>query len=46
MRYVMQYKDLGADQYEKDYRNRVIKNLKGRAEEFGWELQPKAQCVS
>jgi transposase len=46
MRYGMQYKDPGADQYEKDYRDRVIKNLKRRAEEFGWELQPKTECVS
>ena len=46
MRYGMQYKDPGADQYEKDYRDRVIKNLKRKAEEFGWELKQKSECVS
>jgi transposase len=37
MRYGMQYKSPGADQYEKNYRDRMIKNLKPRAEELGWE---------
>ena len=32
MRYDMQYKDLGADQCEKNYRDRMIKNLECRAE--------------
>lgn len=46
MRFGMQYKDPGAEQYEREYRDRVMRNLKRRAEEFGMELQPKAECVS
>lgn len=46
MRFGMQYKDPGAEQYEREYRDRVMRNLKRRAEEFGMELQPKAVCVS
>jgi len=46
MRYGMKYQDPGADQYEKNYRDRVIKNLHRKAEEFGFDLQPKPTCVS
>ena len=46
MRYGMQYKDPGADQYEKNYRDRVIRNLKRRADELGLVLQAKPECVS
>lgn len=46
MRFGMQYKDPGAEQYEREYRDRVMRNLKRRAEEFGMELQPKSECVS
>jgi transposase len=46
MRYGMQYKDPGADQYEKNYRDRVIRNLKRRADEFGLVVQVKPECVS
>lgn len=46
MRYGMEYKDPGAEQYEKEYRDRVMKNLKRRADEFGMELHPKIECVS
>lgn len=46
MRYGMEYKDPGAEQYEKEYRDRVMKNLKRRADEFGMELHPKMECVS
>ncbi|WP_228940596.1 MULTISPECIES: hypothetical protein [Photorhabdus] len=46
MRYGMQYQDPGEEQYEKAYRDRVIRNLKRRTEEFGWELHPKSECVS
>jgi transposase len=42
----MEYKDPGAAQYEKDYRDRVLKNLKRKADELGWELHPKAECVA
>lgn len=46
MRYGMQYKDPGADQYEKNYRDRVIRNLKRRADKFGLVVQAKPECVS
>ncbi len=46
MRYGMRYKDPGADQYERNYKERVIKNLKQKALKFGLELQPIATCVS
>lgn len=46
MRYGMQYKDPGADLYEKNFKDRVIKSLKQRAAKFGFELQPSEQCVS
>lgn len=46
MRYGMQYKDPGADQYERNYRDRVIRNLKRKADEFGLVVQAKPECVS
>lgn len=46
MRYGMRYKDPGAEQYEKNYKERVIKSLKQRALKFGLELQPIEKCVS
>jgi transposase len=45
MRYGMQYQDPGADQYEQNYRERVIKQLHRRAGEFGFVLQ-EMECVS
>lgn len=45
MRYGIDYQDPGADQYEKNYRKRVVKNLEKRATEFGFILQP-ADSVS
>jgi len=38
MRFGMDYKDPGADQYEQRYRERVIKQLHRRAAEFGFTL--------
>jgi len=38
MRFGMQYKDPGADHYERQYRERVIKQLHRRAAEFGYIL--------
>ncbi|SAL59831.1 transposase IS116/IS110/IS902 family protein [Caballeronia turbans] len=38
MRFGMQYKDPGADHYESQYRERVIKQLHRRAAEFGYIL--------
>lgn len=45
MRFGMNYADPGADHYEQQYRERVIKQLHRRAAEFGFSLQP-TQCVS
>lgn len=39
MRFGMNYTDPGADQYERQYRERVIKQLHRRAAEFGFSLQ-------
>ena len=39
MRYCMTYADPGADQYERRYRDRVVKQLHRRAAEFGFTLQ-------
>jgi hypothetical protein len=40
MRYGMKFEDPGADHYEKQYRERVVKQLHRRAAEFGLTLQP------
>lgn len=45
MRFGMDYRDPGADQYEQKYRERVIKQLHRRAAEFGFELH-EVECVS
>lgn len=45
MRFGMNYVDPGADHYEQQYKERVIKQLHRRAAEFGFQLQP-AVCVS
>lgn len=39
MRYGMDYRDPGADHYEQQYRERVIKQLRRRAAQFGFALQ-------
>lgn len=50
MRYGLDYRDPGADQYEQQYRDRVIKQLHRRAAQFGFALQPQeiveSGCVS
>lgn len=50
MRYGMDYRDPGADHYERQYRDRVIKQLHRRAAQFGFALQPQNApengCVS
>jgi len=46
MRYGVKYQDPGADQYEQKYRDRVIKNLRRKAEEFGYSLEAHAESVS
>lgn len=45
MRFGMAYQDPGADRYERNYRERVIKNLHRRAADFGYTLQV-AESVS
>ena len=40
LRYGKQYVDVGADYYEKQYRDRVLKNLAKRAAHFGLALTP------
>lgn len=50
MRFGMDYKDPGADHYEQQYRDRVLKQLHRRAAQFGLILQPQdtsvVECVS
>lgn len=46
MRFGVHYQDPGADQYERRYRERVIKQLQRRAAQFGYALQPSEVCVS
>lgn len=50
MRFGINYSDPGADYYEQQYRDRVIKQLHRRAAQFGLTLQPldsmKGECVS
>ncbi len=50
MRFGMNYRDPGADHYEQQYRDRVIKQLHRRAAQFGFTLQsqdlPDLGCVS
>ena len=41
MRFGLRYQDPGADQYEKQYRERVIKQLHRCAAEFGFALSPQ-----
>ncbi|QYO67088.1 transposase [Leptolyngbya sp. 7M] len=40
VRYGMAYVDPGANHYEQQYRQRVVKNLHRKAAEFGFTLQP------
>jgi len=48
VRFGTDYADPGANQYEQQYRQRVVKNLHRRAAEFGFKLQPADPegCVS
>lgn len=47
MRFGMNYRDPGADRYEQEYRQRVIKQLHRRAAQFGFSLQAQdtSGCV-
>ena len=40
LKYGKSYKDLGADYYDKIYKERVLSNLERKAEEFGYQLVP------
>ena len=46
MRYGMKYVDPGADAYESQYRERVVRQLHRRAAKFGFALQPTTDAVS
>lgn len=48
VRYGMAYVEPGATQYEQQYRQRVVKNLRRRAAEFGFKLEniSTEDCVS
>ena len=46
MRFGMKYQDMGADKYEQDYRDRVIKNLRRKAADFGYKLHREVNSVS
>jgi transposase len=46
LKYKEEYHDPGQDYYEQQYRERVIRNLKRRAKELGWDLVPQPQSVS
>ena len=45
MRHGMDYRDPGADHYEQQYRDRVIKQLHRRAAQFGFSLQAQESPV-
>jgi len=42
LKYQEEYLDAGADAYEAQYRDRVLKNLKRKANKFGMKLEPIA----
>jgi len=46
MRFGIDYRDPGADHYERQYRERVIKQLHRRAAVFGFELHPAESAAS
>jgi hypothetical protein len=43
MRFGMNYQDPGADHYERQYRDHVVKNLHRRAAEFGYSSESAAK---
>ena len=45
MRFGIDYRDPGADHYEQQYRERVLKQLHRRAAQFGFALQPQNSSV-
>lgn len=45
LRYGLGYKETGQDYYEQQYRDRVVKNLKRKAEKLGFSLVETAQMA-
>jgi hypothetical protein len=45
MRYGMDYRNPGADHYEQQYRDHIIKHLHRRPAQFGYSLQPQDSLV-
>lgn len=46
LRYGMDYHDAGAEYYDRQYRERVLQNLKRRARSLGYVLKPNAEVTS
>jgi transposase len=46
LRYGIAYKEIGQDYYENQYRERVVKNLKNKAEKFGFILMEKVEVLA
>jgi transposase len=44
MRFGIDYRDPGADQYERQHRERVVKQLHRRAVQFGFTLQKQTRA--
>jgi transposase len=45
LRYGVRYKEAGQDYYEQQYRDRVVKNLKRKAEELDFNLIEIPQMI-
>ena len=46
LKYGQEYVEMGLDHYEKQYKERLLKNLQKKASELGFELIPtKTSCV-
>jgi len=45
LRYGAEYKEAGQDYYEQQYRDRIVKNLKRKAEELGFNLVETSQMA-
>jgi transposase len=42
LKYGTEYSDAGQDNYERQYQERVVRNLQHRAKALGFELMPTA----
>lgn len=45
MKNLKPYHDFGADHYEQEYRNRVVRNLNHQAVRLGFRLEPAAPPI-